>query len=313
MKLELEQVKSTCRLKHIKKLLPSSIDGLDESFYIDNNLLGINTGFIEFDKLTQGLQKGQLSVIAGRPTMGTSTFLINILEYTTTKLNLNVAYFSTHISTARIQLRLLSSLSGIRYSILASGTLHNKNSQSLSQAISMLNNANIYIDDSNYICIEEIIKQTSILKKEKNLDLILIDSFHDICLEQYSPSMKKSYSIISKQLKILAKELNVPIMVSSRVKRSVENRPNFRPSTRDIYKPGTLEVDADLIGFIYRDDLYFDGEEVHPNRGKAEIIIDKHRYGERSTFMMDFNGKCCHFENQKPVSVAPNINLIHPT
>ncbi len=278
----------------IKPLLTRAVDKIDALFTSDKTLTGLSTGFDELDELTSGLQPADLIIVAGRPSMGKTTFAMNICENTAIKTGKPVLVFSLEMPADALVMRMLSSLGRIDQTRVRSGKLEEDDWPRLNSAISLLAEQKIYIDDSAALTPMEIRARSRRLFREcGEIGVILVD-YLQLMRVQSAESRVAEISEVSRSLKALAKELNTPVIALSQLNRSLEQRPNKRPVMSDLRESGAIEQDADLIAFIYRDEVY---NEESPDKGIAEVIIGKHRNGPTGMVRMAFLGKYTKFEN----------------
>lgn len=279
----------------VKEVLGKVVDRIDTLFEQDSPITGLSTGFNDFDMQTSGLQPADLVIVAGRPSMGKTTFSMNIAENAAIKSKEPVAVFSMEMPADSLAMRMLSSLGQIDQHRLRSGKLNDEDWPRLTSAIALLNEAPLFIDDTPALTVTELRARARRLKREHGLSLIVIDY---IQLMQGSgkggENRATELSEISRSLKGLAKELDVPLIALSQLNRSLEQRPNKRPVMSDLRESGAIEQDADLIVFIYRDEVY---NPDSTDKGKAEIIIGKQRNGPIGTVALTFQGKYTRFEN----------------
>lgn len=279
----------------VTKILKQVVDQIDHNYQRDEPYSKFTTGFTVFDELTSGFQPG-LSIIAGRPSMGVSTFATNIVEHSIFKNDLNVAFFSLQMDAPSVMLRLISSMGKINQGALRTGQLIDKDWSRLTETVSIIAEAKhkLIIDDSNTLSPFEI--QNKLLSKLRKIriDLIVIDNLQLMILQERTNDRQLEVSIISKQLKALSNALNIPVIVLSDINSDIEERPNKRPVLSDLYQSGSIEKDADLIVFIYRDEIY---DEETADKGIAEINIAKQRYGLTGTVKLKFTGEFARFEN----------------
>ena len=273
----------------LQSLIDANIDTLEERQGSSKLFTGIPTGYSRIDTMTAGLQKSDLIILAGRPSMGKTAFALNIARNVAVDAKIPVAVFSLEMSKEQLSMRLLTSEARIDSSRVRGGFLTPEDWERLTYCAGVLSEAPIYIDDSSNISAMEIRAKARRLKMEKDLGLIIID---------YLQLMKGSASLdrrdleiaeISRSLKGLAKELDVPVIALSQLNRMLEQRSDKRPVLSDLRESGALEQDADIVAFIYRDEVY-NKEENNPNKGKAEIIIAKHRNGPVGVATMTFVG-----------------------
>ncbi len=280
----------------VKEVLSKVVDRIDTLFEQDSAITGLSTGFTDFDEQTSGLQAADLVVVAGRPSMGKTTFAMNLAENAAIKSKEPVAVFSMEMPSDALAMRMLSSLGQIDQHRLRTGKLNDDDWPRLTSAIALLNEAPLFIDDTPALTVTELRARARRLKREHGLSMIVIDY---IQLMQGSgggsnENRATEVSEISRSLKALAKELEVPVIALSQLNRSLEQRPNKRPIMSDLRESGAIEQDADLIVFIYRDEVY---NEDSPEKGKAEIIIGKQRNGPIGTVALTFQGKYTRFVN----------------
>ncbi|MBL1321598.1 MAG: replicative DNA helicase [Methylophaga sp.] len=279
----------------VKEVLSKVVDRIDTLFEQDSPITGLSSGFTDFDMQTAGLQPADLVIVAGRPSMGKTTFAMNLAEHAAIKSKEPVAVFSMEMPADSLAMRMLSSLGQIDQHRLRTGKLNDDDWPRLTSAIALLNEAPLFIDDTPALTVTELRARARRLKRDKGLSLIVIDY---IQLMQGSGKANENrtteVSEISRGLKALAKELNVPVVALSQLNRSLEQRPNKRPIMSDLRESGAIEQDADLIVFIYRDEVY---NEDSPEKGKAEINIAKQRNGPIGTVALTFQGKYTRFEN----------------
>lgn len=266
----------------------------------NNGVTGISTGFSQLDQLTAGLQPGELIIVAGRPSMGKTTFAMNIAESVALNSKLPVAVFSLEMPARSLMLRLFSSLGQIEQNAVRTGKLNQMQQHRLQSAVQQLRQAQLFIDDTSSLDVMEIRARARRLYREQGgLGLVLVDYLQLIQPDNSSENRVTQMSNISRALKLLAKELNVPIIALSQLNRGLEQRDNRRPRMSDIRDSGAIEQDADLIMFVYRDEVY---DENNPAvKGIAEIIIGKQRNGGLGTVKLKFEGQHLRFSD------LPNI------
>jgi len=266
---------------------------------------GVPTGFEDLDKMTAGLQAGDLLIIAGRPSMGKTAFALNVVEHAAIHSENKVAtlFFSLEMSKEQLVQRMLCSLSKVDASRLRTGHLGESDWPKLTTGAGLLSDANIYIDDTPSISVLELRAKSRRLKAEKNLGLIVID-YLQLMSGNNSENRQQEISDISRSLKALAKELKVPVVALSQLNRSLENRTDKRPIMADLRESGAIEQDADVIMFVYREAVYCEScksREKTCDKGHdkdAEIVIGKQRNGPIGTVHLTFRGEYTRFENQ---------------
>lgn len=280
--------------RSISTLLKSAVDRIDELYEKDDPITGLPTGFGEFDEKTSGLQNGDLIIVAGRPSMGKTAFAVNMAQFAAVKRNAAVAIFSMEMPGEQLTMRMLSSLGRIDQQRLRSGKLLQEDWPRISSAVAMLSEVPIFIDDSAGLNPTELRARARRLKREHDLGLIVVDYLQLMQVSGSTENRATEISEISRSLKGLAKELSVPVIALSQLNRSLEQRPNKRPIMSDLRESGAIEQDADLIVFIYRDEVY---NEESNDKGIAEIIIGKQRNGPIATVRLTFLGQYTSFEN----------------
>jgi replicative DNA helicase len=259
-----------------------------------DKITGISTGFTDFDNLTSGLQPSDLIIIAGRPSMGKTAFALNIAYNAALEQKIGVAVFSLEMSMLQLGIRLLGSDAMIDAWKLRKGALQDDDYVRLTDSANRLSELSLYIDDSSGLSALEIKAKARRLKKKHNISLLIIDYLQLMQSKKSTESRQMEISDISRSLKALAKDLDIPVVAISQLNRKVEDRPNKRPILADLRESGAIEQDADLIAFIYREELYNRTEE---NKGKAELNVAKHRNGPTGTVPLTFREKYTKFEN----------------
>ena len=281
--------------KGISEVLVQTVDRIETLFESDSAITGISSGFSDFDKLTSGLQPSDLVIVAGRPSMGKTTFAMNMAEYVGMKTDKPTLIFSMEMPAEQLAMRMLSSLGRIELSKLRSGQLQDGDWPRLSSAISMMSEKKLFIDDGGALSPVEVRSRARRLAREHgDIGLIVIDYLQLMRVPGSSEHRAAEISEISRSLKSLARELNVPVIALSQLNRSLEQRPDRRPMMSDLRESGAIEQDADLIVFIYRDEVY---NKETPDKGTAEIIIGKQRNGPIGTVRLTFLGQYTRFEN----------------
>lgn len=292
-----ESLKANNGFQNINDLVKESLEQIEERAEKGESVTGVATGFSEFDNKTTGLQGGDLIIVAGRPSMGKTSFAMNLSEYASLKNDAVTAIFSMEMSGTQLSTRLISSMGRINQQKIRTGKLTDEDWPRLTNAVALLSKANIFIDDTPALTPTDIRARARRLKREKGLDLIVIDYMQLMQLSNNSENRATELSEISRSLKALARELDVPVVALSQLNRSLENRTDKRPIMSDLRESGAIEQDADLIAFIYRDEVY---NEDSADKGKAEIIIAKQRNGPIFKTTLTFLGECTRFENYTP-------------
>lgn len=272
------------------------VDRLDQLHQAGADITGLPTGFKRFDEKTQGLQKGDLIILAGRPSMGKTTLALNIAEYAAFSVDKPkaVAVFSMEMSTEQLALRFVSSLGQVQQGHLRNGKFSDDDWPRITTALQQMSQAPVYIDDTPALSPSDLRSRARRLKRQHNIGLIVVDYLQLMQVPGTSENRTTEISNISRALKSLARELEVPVIALSQLNRSVEQRPDKRPVMSDLRESGAIEQDADLIIFIYRDEVYHPESE---KKGQADVIIAKHRNGEIGDLTLTFRGQYSRFEN----------------
>ncbi|MBE2294592.1 MAG: replicative DNA helicase [Phycisphaerales bacterium] len=283
---------------NMKELLASTVERIDLLFQSENPITGIPTGWADFDDKTAGLQRGDLIVIAGRPSMGKTAFAMNIAEYAAIQVKCPVAVFSMEMPGENLIMRLMSSLGRIDQHRVRTGRLEEEDWPRLTSAVTMLSEARLFIDDSSNLSPNELRARARRLhRQEGQLGLIVVDYLQLMQVPGTNENRATEVSEISRALKALAKELSVPVLALSQLNRTLEQRGDKRPIMSDLRESGAIEQDADLICFIYRDEVY---NPDSPDKGVAEIIIGKQRNGPIGVTRLTFLGQYTRFESYAP-------------
>ncbi|HEB96207.1 MAG TPA: replicative DNA helicase [Sedimenticola thiotaurini] len=279
----------------LKDLLTKAVDRIETLFASDEPITGLSTGFTDLDRMTSGLQPADLVVVAGRPSMGKTTFAMNIAENVAIKSGRPVAVFSMEMPGDSLAMRMMSSLGRIDQHRVRTGKLEDDEWPRLTSAVSILAEAKMYIDDTPALSPTEVrARARRLMREHGDLGMIMIDYLQLMQVPGGSENRTNEISLISRSLKALAKELNVPVVALSQLNRSLEQRTNKRPIMSDLRESGAIEQDADVVIFIYRDEVY---NEDSPDKGMAEIIIGKQRNGPIGTIKLTFLGQYTKFEN----------------
>jgi replicative DNA helicase len=283
----------------LSKLIDKNIDFLEEKQKNKSLVTGVPTGFGPLDNLTSGLQNSDLIILAARPSMGKTALALNIARNAAVEAGIPVAVFSLEMSKEQLSLRLLCSEARIDSSRLRSGFFSMEDWQHLTDAAGVLAAAPIFIDDSPSLSAMEVRAKARRLKLDKNIGLIVIDYLQLMQGRADAERRDLEISDISRSLKALAKEINLPVIALSQLNRMLEQRNDRRPRLSDLRESGALEQDADVVAFIYRDEVY-NKEENNPNRGTAEIILAKQRNGPTGDIKLAFLSAYTRFENLAP-------------
>ena len=282
----------------IKTLLAQAVDKIETLFEQEGSITGASTGFTDFDEMTSGLQPADLIIVAGRPSMGKTAIAMNMAENIAIKGDKPVAIFSMEMPGDSLAMRMMSSLGRIDQHKVRTGKLGDDEWPRLTSAINILAEAKLFIDDTPALTPSDVRSRARRLAREHGqLGLIVLDYIQLMQSPGSGENRVQEISDISRSLKALAKELNVPVVALSQLNRNLEQRPNKRPVMSDLRESGSIEQDADVIVFIYRDEVY---NEDSPDKGVAEIIISKQRNGPIGTFRLTFLGQYTRFENFIP-------------
>ncbi|TNF50106.1 replicative DNA helicase [bacterium] len=278
----------------MKEIVKSSFKTIESLYEKKEHITGVPSGFADIDELTSGFQSSDLIIIAGRPSMGKTAFCLNVAQYASMQKQLTVAVFSLEMAKEQLVMRMLCSEARIDAHRLRSGFLGQTDWPKLSTAAGRLADAAIYIDDTPALSSMEMRAKTRRLKADKGLDLVIVDYLQLMSSRSRSDSREQEISEISRSLKALAKELGVPVVALSQLNRGVESRMDKRPILADLRESGAIEQDADVIIFIYRDEVY---NKESMEKGIAEIIIGKQRNGPVGTRKLTWLDKYTRFED----------------
>jgi len=283
--MEVAQRKNAGAFKNIKDVLVETYDNIELLHDNKGDVTGIPTGFTELDRMTAGFQRNDLIIVAARPSVGKTAFALNIAQNVATKTDENVAIFSLEMGADQLVMRMLCAEGNIDAQRLRTGSLTSDDWGKLTMAMGSLSNSGIYIDDTPGIRVSEIRSKCRRLKQEAGLGMILIDYLQLIQGSGRSDNRQQEVSEISRTLKELARELKVPVIALSQLSRGVEQRQDKRPMMSDIRESGSIEQDADIVAFLYRDDYY---DKESENKNIIEIIIAKQRNGPVGTVSLAF-------------------------
>jgi len=289
--------RSKAGFKTLKQILPAAVDRIDLLHQSEGDITGISTGYNEFDKLTAGLQGGDMVIIAGRPSMGKTTLALNIAENAAIGSKVPTAIFSMEMPSQQLAFRMISSLGRVDQTHLRTGRFPDEDWSRINTAVQLMSDAPIFIDDSAGLSPTEIRARARRLHREHGLGLIVIDYLQLMQVPGNKENRATEISEISRSLKALAKELDLPVIALSQLNRSVEQRTDKRPVMSDLRESGAIEQDADLIVFIYREEVY---NQETPRKGIADISIAKQRNGPIGEFPLTFVGRYTKFENWVP-------------
>jgi len=279
----------------INQALGEAFRVLQERHDNGGGVTGLPTGYVEFDQMTSGLQNTDLIILAARPAMGKTTFALNIAEYVAIKTKKAVGIFSMEMSDSQLAMRLISSNGRINATRLRTGQLEDEDWSRVTSALRIMKDSKIFIDDTPGLSPDVLRAKCRRLKREHDLGLIVIDYLQLMAVPGNNENRATEISEISRSLKALAKELNIPVIALSQLNRSLETRTDKRPVMADLRESGAIEQDADIILFIYRDDYY--NKDNSPDKGLAEIIIGKQRNGPTGSIKLRFFGEFTRFDN----------------
>ncbi|MBU6494104.1 MAG: replicative DNA helicase, partial [Burkholderiales bacterium] len=281
----------------LQPLLAQVVERIDELYHSENqnDVTGVPTGFTDLDRMTSGLQGGDLVIVAGRPSMGKTTFSMNIGEHIAVEEGLPVAVFSMEMPGTQLAMRMLGSVGRLDQHRLRTGRLTDEDWPKLTHAMQKMNDTQLFVDETPALNPMELRARARRLARQcGKLGLIIIDYLQLMSGSSSGENRATEISEISRSLKALAKELNVPVIALSQLNRGLEQRPNKRPVMSDLRESGAIEQDADVILFIYRDEVY---NPDSPDKGTAEIIIGKQRNGPIGTVRLTFIGAYTKFDN----------------
>jgi replicative DNA helicase len=279
----------------LKNIIKDTFKTIENLYEKKNLITGVPTGFARLDDLTSGLQKSELIIVAGRPSMGKTAFALNLARHAAVEMGLPVAVFSLEMSKEQLALRMLAADAKVDSQRLRRGLVGETDWPKLTTAAGRLSEAPIFIDDTPAITVLEMKAKARRLKAENGLELVVLDYLQLMRAGGRKDSREQEISEISRSLKALAKELNVPVIALSQLNRKVEDRTNRRPQMADLRESGAIEQDADVIAFIYRDEVYNKSED-NPEKGIAEIIIGKQRNGPVGIVKLAFLEQYTSFE-----------------
>lgn len=297
--LNIVKNRKSSEFRTIKDVLIKTQSDLERLSENKGEITGLATGWYDFDKLTTGLHPNEFIIIAARPAMGKTAFALNLATHVAMQQDKSVALFNLEMSAEQLAMRILSSVGQLEGFKLRTGNLMNNDWKRINEAASQLSNTNMVIDDTPGITIGEIrAKCRRLASSEKGLSLVVIDYLQLISGgKNYGSNRQQEVSDISRSLKTLAMELNVPVIALSQLSRSVEAREDKRPLMSDLRESGSIEQDADIVAFLYRDDYYNKEARTEDNNSISELIIGKHRNGPTATIELLFKKNTSTFLN----------------
>ena len=279
----------------LQDVLVADIELINEAVRNQDKIIGVPTGFKPFDSMTSGLQKSELVIVAARPAMGKTAFALNIALNAAVKHDASVLIFSLEMGKEQLGNRLLSMESRVEMENIKKGTLDNNDWDRIFLAVDNLAKANVYIDDTPDLSVFEIKNKCRRLKAEKGLDLVVVDYLQLMKSEGRAENRQQEISTLSRYLKLLAREMDCPVIVLSQLSRAPDQRPNHTPVLSDLRESGSIEQDADIVLFLYRDDYYAKEESEKP--GICDVIIAKNRSGPTGNIELAWVGKYTKFSD----------------
>ncbi len=297
---EIAQTRQKKDFEPLKEVLWSNIARIDEMSKLDGNLTGLTTGFVDLDERTSGLQRSDLIMLAARPAMGKTAFALNIAQQAAIKAKATVLIFSLEMSKDQLGQRLLSMESRVEMQKLKTGNLDPQDWDNIHLALDQLSQTEVFIDDTPGITVMEMKNKCRRLKAEKGLDLVVIDYLQLMSYEGRSESRQQEVSVISRFLKLLAREMDCPVIVLSQLSRAPEQRTDHRPILSDLRESGSIEQDADIVMFLYRDEYYNPDTTEKPNI--CEVNIAKQRSGPTGGVELTWLGKYTRFVDKSHIS-----------
>ena len=292
---DISQERTTNDFKQINQVLRDTYDMIEKLYTEKNEVTGLTTGFRDLNKKINGFQKSDLLLVAARPAMGKTAFALNLVQNAALKGDASVAVFSLEMSKEQLVQRMLSSQSNVELKKIKTGKLNANDWPRIIEAMAVLSEAKIHIDDTPGIKISELRSKCRKLKIEKGLDLFLIDYLQLMEGEGNNESRQQEIAKISRSLKILAKELNCPVVALSQLSRAPEQRADHRPMLSDLRESGSIEQDADIVMFLYRDEYYNPDTE---SKNIGEVIVSKNRHGETGTIELVWFGEVQKFADK---------------
>ncbi|MEQ9394306.1 replicative DNA helicase [Haliea sp.] len=281
--------------REVNPLLQSALNRIEELFHSGGDITGLDTGFLDLNRMTSGLQPSDLVIVAGRPSMGKTSFAMNLVENAVLGQDRPILVFSMEMPAEQLIIRMLSSVGRIDQTRIRNGKLEQEDWPKLSSAVSKLKDRPLFIDDTPALTPTEVRSRARRITREYGqIGMIMVDYIQLMQIAGSSEGRTAEISEISRSLKAIAKEFQCPMVALSQLNRSLEQRPNKRPVNSDLRESGAIEQDADVIMFIYRDEVY---NEDSPDKGTAEIILGKQRNGPIGSCRLAFIGQFTRFEN----------------
>lgn len=300
---QISESRESSGLTEAADIVFKSMEKIEQLYHQQTDLTGISTGFNRLDQMTSGLHPGELTIIAARPSMGKTAFSLNIAQHAALRQKKSVAYFSVEMSKESVMMRVLASEAKINLGDIRNGRVPDKAWPKLVAAASMISEAPFFIDDTSGISPAEIRARCRRLKKQSGLDLVMIDYLQIMDLKQKVESRERAVSEISRSLKAIAKELQVPVIALAQLNRSVEGRAEKKPMLSDLRESGSIEQDADVIMMLYREGYYDRADEGKADH--AEVIIGKQRNGPTGSVDLKWEPKFGRFADADDMPQAP--------
>jgi replicative DNA helicase len=293
---EISRSKSSQQFQSLSSIIPETFKKVEKLAERKELITGVPTGYDDLDRMTSGFQPSDLIILAGRPSMGKTALAMNIAQNAAIFNKVPVAVFSLEMSKEQLGMRMLCSVSRVDSQDIRTGFIKDPDWPKLARATGILSEAPIYIDDTPALSVLEMRAKSRRLKSEFDIGLVVVDYLQLMRGRSNAERREQEISEISRSLKAMAKELDLPVVALSQLNRSLESRPNKRPQLSDLRESGAIEQDADLICFLYRDEIYNKSED-NPRRGIAEVIVGKQRNGPTGTVDLTFIDKFTTFEN----------------
>ncbi len=303
---EIAQARKKQGFEPMSRIVPKAFDRITKLADRKEHITGVATGYDELDRMMAGLQPSDLIILAGRPSMGKTALAMNMVTHAGLINKVPVAVFSLEMSMEQLALRMLCSIGRIDSQRVRTGHLHENDWPKLTRATGMLSDAPIYIDDTAGISVLEMRAKARRLKSDHDLGMVVVDYLQLMQGKSGIENRTQEISDISRSLKAMAKELDVPVIALSQLNRSVESRTDKHPQLSDLRESGAIEQDADVILFIYRDEVYNKAED-NPKRGMAEVIVGKQRNGPIGTITLTFLAEFTTFENYTSLQPGPGF------
>ncbi|MFP4456732.1 MAG: replicative DNA helicase [Clostridia bacterium] len=291
---ELSRQRDTKSYSIIKDVVKQTFEQIEESYRTKDQITGLRTGYVDFDDITNGLQSSDLIIVAARPSMGKTALCLNFAQNIALREKANVLFFSLEMASHQLVHRMICSEARVNSQRVRKGYVEQQEWDKIGQAVATLSEAKIFIDDTPGIPILELRSKARRLKSERGVDLIIIDYLQLVTSPHRSENRQQEIAYITRQLKELARELDVPLIALAQLSRQVEQRQDKRPMLSDLRESGEIEQTADVVGFIYREDYY---DENTDQKNVAEFLISKQRNGPTGKIKLMFNKQYGRFEN----------------